>query len=45
MCMQWANECVDPQIRMYHVIGASLCQEMDMKSEREEKWLLSTSNI
>ncbi|WP_227935350.1 spore coat protein [Alkalihalobacillus deserti] len=28
MGMQWANECVDPQIRMYHVNGANLCQEM-----------------
>ncbi len=28
MGMQWANECVDPQLRMYHVNGANLCQEM-----------------
>lgn len=28
MGMQWANECVDPQIRMYHVNGANMCQEM-----------------
>ncbi|MGO4886355.1 spore coat protein [Anaerobacillus sp. MEB173] len=28
MGMQWANECVDPQIRMYHVNGANQCQEM-----------------
>jgi spore coat protein CotF len=26
--MMWANECVDPQIRSYHVQGANLCQEM-----------------
>lgn len=28
MSMLWANECVDPQIRAYHVNGANLCQEM-----------------
>ncbi|UOE96276.1 spore coat protein [Alkalihalobacillus sp. LMS39] len=28
MGMQWANECADAQIRMYHVNGANLCQEM-----------------
>jgi len=28
MGMLWANECVDPQIRSYHVQGANLCQEM-----------------
>ncbi|QTM98500.1 spore coat protein [Sediminibacillus dalangtanensis] len=28
MGMQWANECVDPQLRSYHVNGANLCQEM-----------------
>ncbi len=28
MGMQWANECVDPQLRTYHVNGALLCQEM-----------------
>ncbi|MBP3952872.1 spore coat protein [Bacillus suaedae] len=28
MGMQWANECVDPQVRTYHVNGANLCQEM-----------------
>jgi spore coat protein CotF len=28
MGMQWANECVDPQLRMYHVNGANMCQEM-----------------
>ncbi|HZG70623.1 MAG TPA: spore coat protein [Chondromyces sp.] len=28
MGMVWANECVDPQIRSYHVQGANLCQEM-----------------
>lgn len=26
--MQWANECVDRQLRMYHVNGANMCQEM-----------------
>lgn len=26
--MLWANECVDPQIRQYHVNGANLCQQM-----------------
>ncbi|GAA4715061.1 spore coat protein [Brevibacillus fulvus] len=26
--MMWANECVDPQIRQYHISGANLCQEM-----------------
>ncbi|WP_400163601.1 spore coat protein [Brevibacillus sp. TJ4] len=26
--MLWANECVDPQIRQYHVNGANMCQEM-----------------
>lgn len=26
--MIWANECVDPQIRSYHVQGAVMCQEM-----------------
>ncbi|WP_078595366.1 spore coat protein [Evansella clarkii] len=28
MGMQWANECVDTQLRTYHVNGANLCQEM-----------------
>ncbi|WP_161568279.1 spore coat protein [Anaerobacillus alkaliphilus] len=28
MGMQWANECVDPQLRMYHVNCANMCQEM-----------------
>jgi spore coat protein CotF len=28
MGMQWANECVDPQLRMFHINGANLCQEM-----------------
>ncbi|MEB1807246.1 MAG: spore coat protein [Bacillaceae bacterium] len=28
MGMQWANECADPQLRMYHVNGANMCQEM-----------------
>lgn len=28
MGMLWANECVDPNLRMYHVNGANLCQEM-----------------
>ena len=28
MGMQWANECVDPNLRMYHVNGANMCQEM-----------------
>ncbi|MBT2755431.1 spore coat protein [Mesobacillus foraminis] len=28
MGMQWANECVDANLRMYHVNGANLCQEM-----------------
>ncbi|MCU9613519.1 spore coat protein [Caldibacillus lycopersici] len=28
MGMMWANECADPQLRMYHVNGANLCQEM-----------------
>jgi len=28
MSMVWANECVDPGIRHYHVQGAVLCQEM-----------------
>ncbi|MDL4839752.1 spore coat protein [Aquibacillus rhizosphaerae] len=28
MGMQWANECVDTQLRSYHVNGANLCQEM-----------------
>ncbi|KKX53748.1 spore coat protein [Brevibacillus borstelensis] len=26
--MLWASECVDPQIRQYHVNGANLCQQM-----------------
>jgi len=28
MAMQWANECADHNLRMYHVNGANLCQEM-----------------
>ncbi|SDZ42746.1 Spore coat protein CotF [Evansella caseinilytica] len=28
MGMQWANECADPQLRSYHVNGATMCQEM-----------------
>ncbi|WP_157800892.1 spore coat protein [Bacillus solitudinis] len=28
MGMQWANECVDTQLRTYHVNCANLCQEM-----------------
>ena len=28
MGMQWANECMDPQLRMFHVNCANLCQEM-----------------
>ena len=28
MGMQWANECADPQLRLYHTNGALLCQEM-----------------
>lgn len=28
MSMVWANECVDPAIRHYHIQGALLCQEM-----------------
>ncbi|WNC12166.1 spore coat protein [Brevibacillus brevis] len=26
--MLWASECVDPQVRQYHINGANMCQEM-----------------
>ncbi|WP_281884424.1 spore coat protein [Paenibacillus sp. YYML68] len=28
MSMQWACECVDPQVRQYHATSANICQEM-----------------